>query len=237
MIKDSTVSFSKVLQLASLHYPAMYLKLLLQDWYQFLMCESLPSTYMYINATFLIFVSFNRPNGECTQILRNSLHTSTSMCSSYSHYPFSAGLGTLYRPLIPHMLPALVHHTAISAFKGTIKLKSPPPTRGSSWNLNPQYHWTVTVMCKYSGAIFGCDLNPHYHFMTWVYLNFYLSVSHSLNLELPYCDTNKKSNHVMHISACDFMQIERLTISLCWMVINSNLLSYLQWQQMWSGMV
>jgi hypothetical protein len=68
-----------------------------------------------------------------------STQTTSHECHKYVKYPFpsdfrhghvtevtdrfNASLDAHYRPLILHMLPALVHHVVANAFKGTINLK------------------------------------------------------------------------------------------------------------------
>ena len=48
-------------------------------------------------------------------------------------FPFHAGLGALYGPLIPYKLPASVHCMIVNAFKETTNLKPLDPVL---WNVN-----------------------------------------------------------------------------------------------------
>ena len=70
-------------------------------------------------------ITFVKPKGLSARTLsRLTLVHSTSSYFSFIDVSTLSGLGALYRPLIL-MLPALVLRTVVSAFKGTVNLRTP----------------------------------------------------------------------------------------------------------------
>jgi hypothetical protein len=64
-------------------------------------------------------------------------------------WPSSTGLGALYGPSIPHMLPASVHRTIVNAFKGIINL-NPPLSEAVVGIWNPSvFEWLIGSYSSY----------------------------------------------------------------------------------------